>query len=59
MNSNRADNMKYQDCDQETKDKFDKFFEGLIEKSTCICDCERNYSKECKNPEAYKTTGCN
>lgn len=23
-----------------------------------VCDCERNYDKNCKNPNDYKTNGC-
>ena len=31
----------------------------LILEDNYICDCEKNYGKDCKYPEKYREGGCN
>ena len=48
---------------KEEFDKLDKDYNGLQLvldniKDSYVCDCEKNYSKNCKHPNKYRDGGC-
>ena len=58
--------MQDKEFEQLVKQEFDKMIKDYdrvhdvlwcaLEK--CICDCEKNYGKECKHPDKYKNGEC-
>lgn len=48
---------------KEEFDKLDKDYDGLQLvldniKDSYVCDCEKNYGKNCKHPNKYRDGGC-